>query len=460
MKYPGIHTRVLLTAVLIISFSTFVLGVIGVRTINAFVTERFEKRIDSIARYLALNAELGVLFDEKIMLSRLAADTLKEDDIAKVEILNNEKEIMASVGSKPAANYKVKNQNVLLREFKDGEDLFQINRISDESDTIIGNVRITYSTEGITGIVNKVKKRFAVLGVLLAFISCAVFYFISRSLVAPVWVLANAAKNISKGSVDIRVDGGRLPETRDLARAFNEMLDSLEKSRQSLQEAYQRMARQKTLAEVGKFSMMIAHEFKNPLGIIKSSMDMVTKEQKGLENNLMVAYIYDEIHRLNRLTEDFLMFAKPSEPVFSSTELNAMIEQLVDRFKIQYGEDEIRFNTHLSREKCTIEADEDLLSKAVSNILKNCAETESEKAVVEVQTFVENDKWHLEIADWGDGIPEENLETVFEPFFTTKAKGTGLGLAFSKQVVKAHGGIIYAQNRESGGAVFTLQLPL
>jgi nitrogen fixation/metabolism regulation signal transduction histidine kinase len=120
--------------------------------------------------------------------------------------------------------------------------------------------------------------------------------------------------------IAIRVQ--REPFGRELAVAFNVMLDSLERNRRSLEEAKEQMRRQKTLAEMGRFSLMIAHELKNPLSIIKCSLDVLKKDFALSSDNTMVFYIEDEIMRLNRLIGDFLIFAA-GRAFFSRPDLNA-----------------------------------------------------------------------------------------------------------------------------------------
>ena len=179
-----------------------------------------------------------------------------------------------------------------------------------------------------------------------------IFYFISRSLVAPVKGLAQAARRVAQGDRNLRAQPGTLPETRELAVAFNVMLDSLERNRRSLEEAKEQMRRQKTLAEMGKFSLMIAHEFKNPLSIIKSSLDVLKKDVALSSDNTMVFYIEDEIMRLNRLIGDFLTFARPVAPSFCHTDVNALLKEIVTRFELQKTGTPCEIRSHIPSDPC------------------------------------------------------------------------------------------------------------
>jgi signal transduction histidine kinase len=288
-----------------------------------------------------------------------------------------------------------------------------------------------------------------------------IFYFLSRSIVAPVTRLAVTARHVAKGDLKLRVRPDTLPETRELGLAFNAMLDSVESGQTALKEANEEIIRQKTLAELGKFSLMVAHEVKNPLSIIKSSMDLLKKEIRPLADKTPVVYIEDEIQRLNQLIEDFLLFARPAVPAFREVDLNAMLKEIVDRFDVQMNGSPVSTHADIPDTPCWANADPDLLTRAIGNILKNAVEASGRMSSIEVRAVQKGDNWVVECEDDGPGITQENLKKIFDPFFTTRSRGTGLGLTFVSQVLTAHRGNIRAENLPDGkGARFILELPL
>lgn len=460
MKKLGIHFRLLLAAFLLISATTSALGYIGVNIIHNFVFTRYEERILFLARYLALNAELGILIDERAMLNRLAQNLLSEKDVTSVTILNQRDEALADVSKKVAGPLSVVEVPVSLKEYQDESRAFQWVPGGGALENIVGKVRITYSTEGINRLLGTLKSRFILLAALLAAVAVIIFYFISRSLVAPITQVVRAAREVAQGNLNLRTTPGNLPETRELVLAFNAMLDSIDHSRKMLEEANQKMIRQKTLAEMGKFSMMIAHEFKNPLSIIKSSLDILKKDIAQPSDNMMVAYIEDEIKRLNRLIEDFLLFSRPAMPTFRLVEVNAMLTECLARFQLQMSDRRVEIQADILDEACHLNADPDLLVRAVNNVLKNAFEANGEDGTLKIRSSRAGNCWCLEVKDRGEGIPSDNLLKIFDPFFTTRSKGTGLGLAYVSQVVKTHGGTIAAANRKGGGASFRIELPI
>lgn len=457
LKNMGIHARVLSAAVLLISASTFTLGYIGVGIINEFVTLRFNQRMDFMTRYLAMNSELGILIDESNILNGLAASLLEESDVAGVEIEDIDKRVLVSVIKNIGGPFKITEKNVVLSEAIEGK--ISMGLIGQQTaSNKIGVVRVKYSTKGIKDLISAMKQRFVLIAIALTLASCVMFYFISRSLVSPIISLAKTARKVSRGNRSTRAASGNTPETKRLADAFNDMLDSIAKGRKTLVQAYEKMAKQETLAEMGKFSMMIAHEVKNPLAIIKSSLQMLKTDLKIPEDNLLLTYAEEEIVRLNDLIESFLVFARPAKPNFDTTDLNRLVYQVITGFEIQYNSENIKINSLISNEPFYAKADFDLLSRGINNIIKNACEANQGKGHVDVSMAVQGKKWSLFIKDQGTGIAKEQQKKIFEPFHTTKAKGTGLGLAFADQVIKAHGGYIKAENMEQGGAMFSVTL--
>lgn len=456
----GIHLRLLLGVFTIIGITTFLLGYVGVNLTKQFVHDRFEDRISYLARYLALNAELGILIDDKTMLKRLAYNLMTANDVGRVAIIDREGTELASVFKDIPGPFSVVETPVLPSESGTEDRLFDLFEQGLKIEDPIGTIQITYSTWDLERLLNTIENRFVWLSSGLAFFAALAFYFLSRSLVAPVTQLAEAARHVEQGNLDTRVDPCGPPETRRLATSFNSMLGSLEKNRKALDNAYKELMKQNALAEMGKFSMMVAHEVKNPLSIIKSSLDILKKDCDLSSSETMVYYMEDEIKRLNRLIEDFLTFARPARPSFRPVDLNALLNEIVVRFQMQEGQSPVEVESHIPIEPFKTDADPDLITRAITNILRNAREANGAKGLVRVKVFCGNLTWKVDIEDQGEGIDLDKLEKIFEPFFTTRSKGTGLGLAYVFQVIMAHSGNVWAENRENGGAIFSIELPV
>jgi len=453
----GIHTRIVSAGVILICATVLTLGYFGVTLINGFLTQRFNQRINFMTQYLALNSELGILIDEQNLLKGLADNMLKEDDIRGVEITDRKGRILVNEVRPIPGPFDSVEKKVFLSSTESGSPW--ITGLSGSSDhEYIGLVRVTYSIRGIEELVLKMTGHFVATALVLTLLAGVIFYFISRSLVSPVISLAETARKISMGNRTIRARRGTTPEIAKLADAFNEMLDSLAKGRETLVQAYKKITRQETLAEVGKFSMMIAHEVKNPLGIIKSALEMLKTDLEIPRDNIPLTYAEEEIDRLNNLIESFLIFSKPAKPKFEKTDLNRMTAQVIMGFEIQHGTNRLEIVSDIPKTPFTANADFDLLSRGIGNIIQNACEASKQTGQVTVTAEIRRNKWILKVCDQGPGIDDAEKKHIFEPFFTTKAKGTGLGLAFADQVVKAHGGSITIKDAEPRGCCFVITL--
>ncbi len=250
----------------------------------------------------------------------------------------------------------------------------------------------------------------------------------------------------------MKLEKGSLPETRKLATSFNTMTQALKESRRNLEETYQKLIQEQALAEVGHFAVTVAHEVKNPLGIIKGALDILRKE--GIDEQVkvtMISYVEDEIRRLDMLIRDFLDFSRPRSLSFKKTNLTSFLRNLVERMNLEWEPKRVVIDFKTSVQEATIQADKDALSRAMVNIIKNACEASPEGSRVTIGLFDEGSFFKVVVSDLGDGIPDEKKGKIFEPFFTGKSKGTGLGLTLTKKLIEAHMGQIEVKDNEPTG---------
>lgn len=462
MRTPGIHTLLLATVFVIISLTSCTLGYIGVKTFHEFVQNRFEERFQFLARHLALNSELGILIDQRSMLARLARNLLSERDVVKVMIFNSSGTVLAEADKVIPGPFTTVEAPVRLKASSEESQAFDSifpSPVADGPGDRIGKVQIVFSTSQIISLLKIITLRFVWFTTGLAGLFLIIFFFISRSLVSPLTRLAHIARKVGAGELHQRMIPDNIPETREVSLAFNAMLDSLERGRKAVEEANREIAQQNLLAEMGKFSMMIAHEIKNPLGIIKSSFDILKKDPADPENTIIIGYIDEEIQRINGLIEDFLSFAKPAKPSFRIVDANKMLKDCIDRFGRMETGRSVEIKSYIPETSCLSYLDPDLFGRAIDNILKNAAEACSDDGLISVYASCPDEIWKVEITDNGCGITDDVADKIFDPFVTTRTKGTGLGLAYTSQVIAAHSGHICAENRSKEGARFIIEIP-
>ncbi len=458
MKILNFQQRLLAGVIMLIITTTITLGFVGSHLAASFLRQRFEDRMSFLAKYLALNAELGILIDDRAMLKRLAQNLLSEKDVVTVIITGPNGRELVKAGKEAIDSSSRGIVSTAVRLTNQGENLAFLKNST--YNRLIGKVTLIYSVAGIKQLQTRLRNRYILAALGLGLLGLIGFFLFSRSLLAPLSTLVKASRQVAAGDLSTRIKGGALPETQELAEAFNSMLESLAESRRNLEETYQEMIEQRSLAKVGRFALTVAHEVKNPLGIIKGALDILKKPEIDQElRSTMIQYVEDEIRRLNKLIQDFLDFSRPRKLTFQDTDMGALLSELVERMRLEWDSKGMKLNTQLPDAPCVVQADADMLSRAILNIIKNACEACGEEGNVLIKAWHQNPNLVITISDTGTGIDRKARERLFDPFFTTKAKGTGLGLAFARQVIEAHGGRIDLLEESKDGTTFKIVLP-
>lgn len=238
--------------------------------------------------------------------------------------------------------------------------------------------------------------------------------------------------------------------------------ESLARANRELSEAQDEVRRSERLAALGQLSAGLAHEIRNPLGVISASAELLSNSI-ARDNEVareVAGFIRSEVGRTNELVSRFLDFARPSALERTETDLNEVVNRAVSQFhETLDGGSEVKVRQR-SGELPKIFCDARLIESAVANLLANGCQAMPSGGVIEVTTSRNGSMAQIEVADQGAGIPEEELENIFNPFFTTKPRGVGLGLAMVSKFVDAHGGRINVTSRKGHGSRFRILLPI
>ena len=215
------------------------------------------------------------------------------------------------------------------------------------------------------------------------------------------------------------------------------------------------------MAAIGELAAGIAHEIRNPLGIITGSAETVRKHTDRKIQNEMTGYILEESQRINGLVSTFLDFARPKEPKLVRCNLNEILEKTLLLLSPQAKTLGVEIRKESIQTIHPVFVDPDQMRQAFTNLGVNALEAMPKGGILHVSAL-ENTKGEmmLRFSDTGKGIPKEMQSKVFDPFFTTKEGGTGLGLSIVHRIITQHGGNIRVEDKEGGGSIFTISLPL
>lgn len=221
------------------------------------------------------------------------------------------------------------------------------------------------------------------------------------------------------------------------------------------------LSRAKHMSSLGEMVAGISHEIRNPLGIIRSSAELLKKKIPGDQTPKSIPdIIVEEATRLNHIITDFLDFAKPKDPDFKGCRVDQIIEKNITFLSTQFEENGYHIDMETDPRIPEIQADSDLLYQSFLNLLINAMQAMPRGGNIHVRVSAGEKTLSIVIRDEGEGISEEILGKIWDPFFTTKEKGTGLGLGIVHKIVEAHHGRIRIENHPEGGAQTTIELPV
>jgi len=297
---------------------------------------------------------------------------------------------------------------------------------------------------------------FAFITLLGVAISVAVGVFLSRLVVRPVEQLRNGVMQLSAQNFNAAVPVTSDDEIGDLAKAFNAMAIRLRDARDEQQQHFQK----DKLVALGELSAALAHEIRNPIGVINASAALLDKPGQTPEKQAeLTRMIREESARVSQLVQDFLQISRFRKPSFVAIDPAAPMERALATSLA--GRDNVRVDKSLRHDGAHILADPGLLQQAWGNIFTNAIQAMGENGgLLRIETRVEHGMVSLAVEDSGPGIPPDIMPRLFEPFFTSKDQGTGLGLSIANTLTDANGGRLEVQVPEYGGARFAMWFPV
>jgi signal transduction histidine kinase len=260
---------------------------------------------------------------------------------------------------------------------------------------------------------------------------------------------------------------GHVADRERRARAEVERLnEELKGTLSQLQAAQQELVVAERMATVGKLSLKVAHEVRNPIAAIGLNAEMlgdILAERPGGEREEaggLLTAIREQVSALDALTEEYLAFARFPRPQFEDDSVNEMVAAAVEFVRPLATRQGIGVQLETDPTVPAMAIDRVLLRQAILNLVKNGLEALSRGGTLTVRTRRLENTVEIDVQDTGPGIRPEVAERLFEQFFTTKPQGTGLGLSITRQIVEEHGGQIRWATAPGAGTTFTVALPI
>jgi len=301
--------------------------------------------------------------------------------------------------------------------------------------------------------------RRTIIGFVLGFVTGCIDVLMFRWLgVEMSWQWGDATSMlVSFFAVSFGVLGAVIAHTLEQRRTIQRQYDELELARLTAQQ-------QERLAALGRMSAGVAHEVRNPLGVIRSSASMIREDLELDEppdpagTRKAAGFIVEEVDRLDDLVRRLLDFARPLEASLTTFDL----ADVVDDVLVMHLDERVTVDRELTGDT-EVDADRDLVIQALRNLVANATVFATARVLVRVQRDAE--RVLVSVHDDGPGVPAEERADVFEPFHTTRPEGTGLGLSMALKIAEVHGGsltLLEGQGLGPGGqgAAFLMEVPV
>ena len=294
--------------------------------------------------------------------------------------------------------------------------------------------------------------RYVMIAVLAVLTVALPWLFVSlfRAITGRISQLVDGAREVATGNLAWRIRAAGNDEIAILARAFNGMAERL-------QQVIRSAVKVEKMAVLGQFSTSLAHEVRNPLAAMKTSVQALSAEEHNDERHAILAGMGEEIDRLDATLEDLLRYARPREPRFETVSVRDVFRRIRAMVETQARAADVRISTS-GRSDMMIRADTGHVQQILMNLTLNSLQAMPDGGQLMLRASARNGVARIEITDTGHGIEEAMLARITDPFFTTRADGTGLGLAVSRQLAELNHGSLQFTSRPEQGTTAILSL--
>jgi signal transduction histidine kinase len=218
---------------------------------------------------------------------------------------------------------------------------------------------------------------------------------------------------------------------------------------------------QEKMMTAALLAQSLAHEIRNPLGIIKSAADILAKRQNlDQESRELAGYMVDEVMRIDSLIKELLSLSRKKNEIRENVDIGQLIRSVLDFTSPKIKEAGVAVHFIQKSEGAVCHCVPGQIRQIVLNLLLNALDVSPKEGNIDITTEKKDNSFIMTFRDYGKGFPPQDKERIFELFYTTKESGFGIGLAVVKRIIEEHQGHISVQSSLGQGSLFTVTLPL
>ncbi|HKJ08648.1 MAG TPA: ATP-binding protein [Gammaproteobacteria bacterium] len=461
-RFASLRFRLILSVALVhaVLMGTFVWE--AVRDQSADIRAQLVSRGHELVTLMAVASTNALLAEDLGSLGEVTDRVKRQPGVVYGDIVDIRGDVLAS--SDPARVGHRETRPLNVRDhfpLKPGDHVLDLSRPIEVAGRRVGTVLLGLSTRSMDTALEKTRDA-GLLFILMALVVGSVAaWALSMIVTRNLHILISAVRRIAKGDLDVRVNVNSRDEVGILARAFNGMVASLQRTSREVSREHEKRTEAERLACVGELAASIAHEIRNPLAAVVNAVPLLDSEKLDPEDHAEALNIINaESRRLQRILEDFLRFSRMREPQPVVGDLGGLLEEVSQSVAHDPAVPAtVGIRCHVPAGPCRASYDPDLLRQVLWNLLLNAIQAMPEGGTVDISTETLDGQVRVTIADTGTGIPHDIIDKVMRPFFTRRGDGTGLGLAIVQRILMQHGSKLSIDSEPGHGTRVTFQLP-
>jgi len=439
---------------------------------GAFIWDAVSEQSDSIRAELqnrgnALSSLMAVATTNALLAEDLASlaeviDRIRnQPDVSYGEVVDAEGNVLAStdasrIGQRVAPRVKTSDTMPL----RPGDRVLDLRENIKVAGRNVGAVFVGMSTDNLDHALAATRDEglLFILGALVvgSIAAWALSFATTRNLHA----MTVAVRRLTEGDMDVRVNSGSHDEVGLLARAFDAMVDSLQRTSNQVKLEHEKRTDAERLACVGELSASIAHEIRNPLAAIINSVNLMARgDLAGEDREQVVSIMNAESQRLQRILNDFLTFSRVPESKMREVDLCQLVRDTVTLLsKDPAMPAGVRLETRFRSGECKGRFDPDQMRQVLMNLIMNGVQAMPSGGELVVELEQKNGRHQVRVIDTGAGIPEELIDKIIRPFVTGRKNGTGLGLSIVQRILMQHGSKLNIVSHRGVGTEMSFEL--